>query len=193
MLYLYITIIIILHIMPMGFVPTEKPLNKMELGPFRLDYLLHTLIFLPWMFVAFWDKRKKMQRNKPTDNLDYGPSALRSFSFSLLKTHRSSLGSPRPSALRSFSFSLLNTHGSSLGSPRPLALLLLLGIIFAASAEGIQYWLPYRGFNPMDVLFNVMGVLIGAGLLGVWLCMRRKLEASSVKLEASSVKLKAES
>ncbi len=132
--------------MPMGFVPTEKPLNKMELGPFRLDYLLHTLIFLPWMFVAFWGKRNKMQRTKPTDNLDSGPSALRSFSFSLLKT-----------------------HGSSLASPRPLAAWLLLGIIFAASAEGIQYWLPYRGFNIMDVLFNVLGVLIGGVLLMVFL------------------------
>jgi glycopeptide antibiotics resistance protein len=123
--------------MPMGFVPTEKPLNKMELGPFRLDYLLHTLIFLPWMFLV----------------------NLRAQSAKKILSE--------PFTLRS-TFPLLTSY-------------LIIGIIFATSAEGIQYWLPYRGFNIMDVLFNVLGVLIGAGLLAIWLYMNRKLKAQGSK------------
>ncbi len=36
------------------------------------------------------------------------------------------------------------------------------GSVFAALVEVIQYLLPYRSFNPLDVLYNVLGVLLGA-------------------------------
>ena len=36
------------------------------------------------------------------------------------------------------------------------------GSIFAGLVEAIQYLLPYRSFNPVDMIFNVLGVLLGA-------------------------------
>ncbi|NLJ82029.1 MAG: VanZ family protein [Bacteroidales bacterium] len=32
-----------------------------------------------------------------------------------------------------------------------------IGLVFAVSIEFVQYYLPYRSFNPYDLLFNVMG------------------------------------
>ena len=34
--------------------------------------------------------------------------------------------------------------------------------LFAAFAEGIHYFLPYRSFNPVDLLLNVTGVILGS-------------------------------
>lgn len=42
---------------------------------------------------------------------------------------------------------------------------LALGVGLAVGAEGIQCWLPYRGFNPMDMLSSCIGVVLGCGVL----------------------------
>ena len=39
--------------------------------------------------------------------------------------------------------------------------LILTGIFFAAFAEGVQIFVPGRSFNPVDMLFNVTGLLSG--------------------------------
>ena len=39
---------------------------------------------------------------------------------------------------------------------------LLAGLILAAAAEGLQYWVPYRTLNPLDLAGNLTGVLLGA-------------------------------
>ena len=43
------------------------------------------------------------------------------------------------------------------------ALLWLLGgVLFAAFVEGLQFFLPYRSFNLVDMVFNVSGVIVGS-------------------------------
>ena len=44
---------------------------------------------------------------------------------------------------------------------------LIAGILLAAIAEGIQYWIPYRSFTWNDVEANLLGVLLGAPLMFV--------------------------
>ena len=39
--------------------------------------------------------------------------------------------------------------------------LIIAGIFFAAFVEGIQIIVPGRSFNPLDMLFNVSGLLAG--------------------------------
>jgi len=46
--YFYVLFVILLHLIPMG----GYSLNTMEFGPFRADYLLHALVFFPWMFLC---------------------------------------------------------------------------------------------------------------------------------------------
>lgn len=38
---------------------------------------------------------------------------------------------------------------------------LMLGLLFAAGTEGLQYLLPWRAFNVNDLLANGLGVLLG--------------------------------
>ncbi len=38
---------------------------------------------------------------------------------------------------------------------------LLIGIFFAVGIELLQYYLPYRSFNLYDLIFNVVGLLLG--------------------------------
>ena len=35
------------------------------------------------------------------------------------------------------------------------------GVLFALLAEGMHYLLPYRSFNPVDLVLNVTGVVLG--------------------------------
>jgi VanZ family protein len=42
---------------------------------------------------------------------------------------------------------------------------ILLGILLALSAEGVQYFLPYRAFNVNDMISNVIGMMLGAGII----------------------------
>jgi len=44
---------------------------------------------------------------------------------------------------------------------------LLAGIMFAAAAEYVQNFLPYRAFNINDVLGNITGVVLG-GVVFFW-------------------------
>ena len=44
---------------------------------------------------------------------------------------------------------------------------LLAGIIFAALLEVIHLFLPHRSFNPVDLILNVSGVILGA-LIFLW-------------------------
>src|SRR6056297_3419002 len=46
--YLYIIVVVTLHIVPLNGT-TLGSVNSIEFGPLRADYLLHSLLFLPWM------------------------------------------------------------------------------------------------------------------------------------------------
>ncbi len=46
--------------------------------------------------------------------------------------------------------------------PGKALLWLFAGVILAAGAEYIQYFLPYRAFNINDVIGNVSGVVLGS-------------------------------
>lgn len=53
---LYISVVLLLNILPFGF---ATQINDTVWGEFRLDYLTHALIFLPWIFFHFWFRRIK--------------------------------------------------------------------------------------------------------------------------------------
>jgi glycopeptide antibiotics resistance protein len=46
---------------------------------------------------------------------------------------------------------------------------LVFGILFAIIMEGLHYFVPYRVFNIVDLLSNIVGVVLGFGLLNLWL------------------------
>lgn len=104
--YLYLLTALILHVIPTG---SSISLNEFEIGDLRLDYLLHTLIFLPWMPLI----RLRSIQDKT--------------SLSLKKS----------------------------------VIWLIAGTLFAALCETVQIWIPYRSFNPLDLLFNISGILLG--------------------------------
>jgi len=56
---------------------------------------------------------------------------------------------------------------------------LMLGLLFAAGTEGLQYFLPWRAFNVNDLLANGLGVLLS--LLSVKLMKISKHWRSKVK------------
>lgn len=105
-LFLYFTAVFALHVIPTG---SAISLNQIEFGSFRADYLLHTILFLPWMI--------------------------------LVKFHN--LKSEKPNGIL------------------VIASWFLTGIIFAVFCETIQLVVPYRSFNPMDLIFNVSGIIFG--------------------------------
>jgi len=107
---LYIVLIIGLHLIPLE----GAALSATRLGPFRLDYLLHTALFIPWMFLFY------------------------------IKPGSGWMPEIRPVKAMPF-----------LGW-------MALGLLLAAGSEGIQYWIYYRGFNPWDAVFNMLGVVVGA-------------------------------
>lgn len=41
-------------------------------------------------------------------------------------------------------------------------LLFLLALLLAVALEGVQYFIAYRSYNPMDMLANGAGVVVGA-------------------------------
>ncbi len=41
------------------------------------------------------------------------------------------------------------------------------GVVLAVCAEGLQYYLPHRSFNILDVFANVTGVVLGAAVFVV--------------------------
>jgi len=42
---------------------------------------------------------------------------------------------------------------------------LLIGLLFAAGSEALQYLLPYRAYNVNDLLANILGILVGFTLV----------------------------
>ncbi|TVQ15597.1 MAG: hypothetical protein EA361_05500 [Bacteroidetes bacterium] len=45
---------------------------------------------------------------------------------------------------------------------------LMAGLIIAALAEYVQYFIAYRSWNPADLMANVGGVLVGVVLMGFY-------------------------
>jgi VanZ family protein len=43
--------------------------------------------------------------------------------------------------------------------------IIIIGLIFSAFCEGLQYFIPYRSFNINDMASNFLGVLVGSILL----------------------------
>jgi len=56
--------------------------------------------------------------------------------------------------------------------PESNILFIFIGLIVGALPELIQYFIPYRAFNPLDVVSNILGLLAGMGL---YLILRRKV------------------
>ena len=42
---------------------------------------------------------------------------------------------------------------------------IIAGIGLVVGAEGVQYFLPYRAFNVNDMISNVIGVMLGLGII----------------------------
>lgn len=103
--YLYIFTAFFLHVIPTGSIP----LDDYDIGELRLDYLLHTLIFLPWMVLV------RLQTINESQDLHI----------------------------------------------RKIVLWLTAGLVFAAFCESIQILIPFRSFNPLDLIFNLSGILLG--------------------------------
>ncbi len=62
---------------------------------------------------------------------------------------------------------------------------LVAGILIAAACEGLHYWLPYRSFNPMDLVFGVSGVVVSALMvLPLILTQNAKRRRAVTQLEA---------
>jgi len=56
-----------------------------------------------------------------------------------------------------------------------------LGLVFAAGAEFIHYFLPYRSFNINDLIGNVSGIILGWGMRTIWKLIKiRKFENSKI-------------
>jgi VanZ family protein len=92
-------------------------LNKTKVAGLRSDYLLHALMFIPFMALVLWRWGGEIRNNA-----------------------------------RFF---------IALGA----------GLALAAVSEGVQWFLPYRTFNLLDLGANCLGMAIGALLAG---CGRRK-------------------
>jgi len=142
-LILYITLILVLHLIPLG----EGGTSRFDLGFLRADFIMHTLVFIPWMFLVYSTRpRIEDSGNKKQSSSN---SRQKWGSFSWIKQRK---------AL----------------SPGAFLFWIFIGIVLAFGAESIQYWVSYRAFNPMDAMFNSLGVLIGAGM--VLLVQRSKFE-----------------
>lgn len=58
-------------------------------------------------------------------------------------------------------------------SPKELIQWFLIGIVLAILAEGVQYFLPYRTYNVIDLVANLLGVFLGT--LFWWLAIKVSL------------------
>jgi hypothetical protein len=116
LLLFYIVLILVLNLVPIG-----GGLNKVTIGPLRLDHLLHAALFLPWMALVCW----RLQRTAGSWRLE---------------RKRLTLGG--------------------------YLLWMTPGIGLAGGVEALQYFVAARSFNPMDAVFNTLGVILGnAGTL----------------------------
>ena len=48
----------------------------------------------------------------------------------------------------------------------PVWVSIIVGIGLVVGAEGVQYYLPYRAFNINDMISNVIGMMLGLGVMG---------------------------
>lgn len=113
MVLCYILAIVFLHIFPVNSLVTA---DRIWNG-FELDYLVHVLLFFPWMGVAWISM-------KCNDGIGKGLAGI--------------------------------------------LVWILVGILIAAGAEILQYFLAYRVFNPVDLGLNVLGVLLGGVVFYFW-------------------------
>ena len=132
LIYAYIFLVLALNMIPMG----DFQLNTIQFGPLRADHLIHSFVFLPWMFLFYL---------KPSKQTEVGNSVRRSVDEIVITKRNTGV----------------MVEKSSMGLGTQLVWM-GLGLILAVGAEGIHYWVPYRSFNPMDALFSALGVLIGA-------------------------------
>ncbi len=155
---MYVLGVVVLHVIPTG----GAGLNSIEFGPLRADYLLHSLVFLPWMFLLLFKPVASCQCSAEKPRAE--PGRL-----------------PGWFTIRNTGSGLLNRYQLQASDIRPVVFLawMGLGIVLAAGSEGIQYWLPHRTFNPWDAVFNVLGVLLGAVLiLGIVLLRKAQNQKS---------------
>jgi glycopeptide antibiotics resistance protein len=131
MFYFYIIVVLVINLVPLG----NQALNTMKFGPFRMDYLLHTALFLPWMSLFF---------------------------FREIAAHE---------------------NGRSEIRIRKWILWIILGTVLSLGVEISQYWVPKRSFNPMDALFNALGVAVGAVLSWTALYIYRFQRTTSQELK----------
>lgn len=47
-------------------------------------------------------------------------------------------------------------------SEKEAMIIIAISLLAALFLEGVQYYLPYRKFNPMDMLSNIIGTIIGS-------------------------------
>lgn len=154
-IYTHIFLVIILQIIPTG----DYQLNTVQIGPLYADHLVHILIFLPWMFLFCLKSGKRSGvSNSVRRSVDEPVNTKRNTVRMLEKPYLGSV-------------SWLVWMG--------------LGITLAILAEGIHYWAPHRNFNPMDALFNALGVLIGAIFLAMMSAVRVKSKVGSKIFKAS--------
>jgi glycopeptide antibiotics resistance protein len=111
LLLFYIVLILVLNLVPIG-----GSLNTTTVGPLRADYLLHAILFLPWMALVCW----QIQRTAGSWRLE-----------------RKRL------------------------TPGGYLLWMTPGIGLAGGVEAMQYFVAARSFNPMDAVFNGVGVVVG--------------------------------
>lgn len=104
---IYILGIFFMHIIPLpgSFLSDNTVLS------IRLDYLLHTLVFVPFMGFCWLYLRQRE----------------------------------------------IAGHARFLY----IAGWFLIGIFLAVMFEFVHYFLPYRTFNPIEILFNITGVILG--------------------------------
>lgn len=79
-----------------------------------------------------------------------------------------------------FAFMAVLAIGAGKGLPLwKRASLVLLVLVFGAAVEWFQYYLPYRTFNPLDIVANTFGVLSGvaAGIMALQTGRRRAQSA----------------
>lgn len=143
-----------MHLAPLG----GKELNALVGGAFRVDYLVHILLFLPWMFLARFRLYRRTRGNIEMQN-DTGERLQTERNADLksdgTKTNQASWRLEKVEIVWQWGL-----------------IWMVMGIGLAVAAEGLQHWLPLRSFNPMDVIFNVLGVMLGAMALGGWYAIR---------------------
>ncbi len=117
--YLKILVIYIIFLFILTIIPTDSgaALNKIYILTLRADYLLHALIFLPWMILVWLHLRQSGLADKAR-----------------LKT---------------------------------IIFWFAAGLALAVLSEVLQLWLPHRAYNIIDLIYNLVGLMLGT-LIFFW-------------------------